>query len=265
MSIYQVDTRVIAFTPTGPLTWTTGEAPPPASLRVIVSLGESNSGGQGLVSALSGALSAPTDRVKILIHASGLFADLDLGTNNNQGHAGLDASYHAWEAGLVPYLDANPAQPEPFYLVQCGQGGSFLSQWVPGQSAYDTAVARIEQAKAAFVTLGITPVWEIWFTLGINDFISGSPPTPAFYKSSCITLLNAMRTVIGNGTATKIVTPEFMANVKSSYPTQTAAHEELAVDVVNCHLVDTTGLPQGDDYHWSSAGQVSLGQLMAAA
>jgi hypothetical protein len=266
VSIYQIDTRVVAFTPTGPVTWTDGEEPPPpASTRVIVSLGESNSGGQGDVAELSAPLAASTNRVKILIHASGLFADMDLGTNNNQGHAGLDASYHAWEAGLTTYLDNNPEQLEPMYLVQCGQGGSFLSQWVPGQSAYDTAVARIEQAKAAFVTLGITPVWEIWFTLGINDFISGSPPTPAVYKAACVTLLNAMRTVIGNGTATKIVTPEFMPTIKTPYPTLTAAHEELAVDVVNCHLVDTTGLPQDDDYHWSSAGQVSLGQLMAAA
>jgi hypothetical protein len=263
MSIYQVDTRVVAYTQTGAVTWTDG-APPPASLRVIVSLGESNSGGQGDVAELPAGLRAPTSRVQILIHSTGLFADLDIGTNNNQGHAGLDASYHAWEAGLVPYLDANPTQPEPFYLVQCGQGGSFLYQWVPGQSAYDTAVARINQAKAAFVTLGITPAWEIWFTLGINDFISGSPPTPAAYKSGCITLLNAMRTLIGNGTATRIRTPEFMPTVKTPYPLLTAAHEELATDLVNCQVVDTTGLPQDDDLHWSSAGQVTLGQLMAA-
>jgi hypothetical protein len=229
-----------------------------------VSLGESNSGGQGDVAELPAPLAAPTSRVQILIHSTGLFANLDLGTNNNQGHAGLDASYHAWEAGLVPYLDANPSHPEPFYLVQCGQGGSFLSQWVPGQSAYDTAVARINQAKDRFTALGITPAWEIWFTLGINDFISGSPPTPAAYKAACITLLGAMRTVIGNGTATRIRTPEFMPTVKTPYPALTAAHEELAIDVVNCQVVETSDLPQDDDYHWSSAGQVTLGQRMAA-
>jgi hypothetical protein len=226
---------------------------------------ESNSGGEGLVSELPAPLAASTSRVQILIHSTGLFADLDLGTNNNQGHSGLDASFHAWEAGLTTYLDNNPGQLEPMYLVQCGQGGSTLSSWNNGGTYWTTAQTRINQAKDRFTALGITPVWEIWFTGGINDFIDTPQPTAAAYKAACITLLGEVRAMIGNGTATKIVTPEFMPNVKTSYPTHTAAHEELATDVVNCVLVETSDLPQDDDFHWSSAGQVTLGQRMAAA
>jgi len=260
MPLYQIGNRLVGISASSLVGWSES----PAAPRAIVSIGESNSGGQGDVAELDSGLRAPTNRVKILIHSTGLFADLDIGTNNNQGHAGLDASYHAWEAGLVPYLDANPGQVEPMYLIQCGQGGSFLSQWVPGQSAYDTAEDRITQAKAAFVTLGITPVWEIWWTLGINDFIDTVPPTPAAYKAACITMLGQFRGMIGNGTVTRIRSPEFMSTVKTAFPTQCAAHEELAVDVTNFQIVDTAGLPLDDDYHWSSAGQVSLGQLMAA-
>ena len=267
MPKYQVGDAVLAVGSRGARTWAASAppAPPPASYRAIVSLGESNSGGQGLVSELSAPLAASTDRVKILIHATGLFADMDLGTNNNQGHSGLDASYHAWEAGLTTYLDANPAQLEPVYLIQCGQGGSLTIDWANGGTNWTIAQTRINQAKAAFITLGITPVWEIWFTLGINDFIDGSPPTVVTYKSRCTTLLSEVRTMIGNGTATRIRSPEFMAPIKSSYPTYTTGHEELAIEITNMQIVDTTGLPLDDDFHWSSAGHVSLGQLMAGA
>jgi len=263
MPAYQVGSTVVAVGSRGGRWWTV-PAPPPSVPRVIVSLGESNSGGQGLVSALPAPLAASTSRVQILIHSTGLFADLDLGTNNNQGHTGLDASYHAWEAGLTTYLDNNPEQPEPFYLVQCGQGGSLTSQWSNGSFYWNTAQARINQAKDRFAALGIVPTWEIWFTLGINDFIDGSPPSVATYKTRCTTLLAEVRTMIGNGTATRIRSPEFMAPIKTSYPTYTTGHEELAGEIANMQIVDTTGLPLDDDFHWSSAGQVSLGQLMAA-
>lgn len=266
MEIYRIDNRVMAFTESGALTWTTGGDPTPPPFRAIVSLGESNAGGNGLVSALPSELSAETSRVQILRFSTGLFENLNLGTNNNEDHNEADASLHSWEAGLIPYMDANlSAQTEPFYLVQCAQGGSKVADWANGQTYWDAAESRINQAKAAFLTLGIAPVWEIWFTLGINDFRSNPRPTPSEYKAACITLLGEVRTMIGNGTATRIRTPEFMPNIKSDHPEHTAAHEELATDVTNCQLIETGDLTvAGDNIHWTSAAQVLLGQRMAA-
>jgi hypothetical protein len=262
MSIYQVETTVVAFTPSGPLTWTAGEEPPaPSGHRAIIAIGESNAGGTAPVSNLPAALSAPTSRVKILVTSSGLFQDMDLGTNNNLGHQDLDSSTHGWEAGFLPYLDTPPAKTEPIYYVQAGQGSSFISQWNNGGAYWLAAQSRINQAKAAFVTLGISPVWEIWISLGYNDMALGTPA--ASIKAGIQTLLNEVRTMIGAGSI-RVLFAEFNSVVAGPYGAQLAVIYELETDDVNLTLVSApTATP--DSVHWTSDGYVVLGQAMAAA
>lgn len=263
MPVYSIGTRRIGLRPAGGArSWTVG-SPPATTYRAIVSIGESNSGGQGIVSELPLALRSSTSRVRILIPSTGLFADMHLGVNNNEDHAGLDASFHAWEAGLLPYLDAN-SQTEPVYLIQCGQGGSALANWASGTPERNKAVARIAAAQSQFTTLGITVTWEIWATLGINDFIAGSPISVAAYSSGMIDWLADVRSMIGVGTAARIRSPRFMSTIQSLYPAYCAAHEALSGSVTNMQIVEATDLATDDIYHWSSASQVTIGQRMAA-
>lgn len=267
MAIYQVGSHFLAHGETGARTWSAAPPPPPpATYRAILAIGESNAGGQAPNATASPAsLLDPTARVQILNITTGLFENMDIGTNNNIGHDGVpDETTHGWEIGLTTYLDENPEQLEPIYYIQAGQGGSVLAQWVEGSGYWNTAETRINQAKARFTALGISPVWEIWFTLGINDWYAGSPITPAAYNAGCITFLNSIRTLIGNGTATRIRSPQFMAYHQTNYPTYTAEHEALATDMVNFQIIPTTGLPVLDDDHWSSAGYFEIGKRLAA-
>ncbi len=260
MALYRVGNHIVNIGVGERRSWAVS-APPP-TYRAIVSVGESNAGGQAPTSSLSAPLQAPTSRIRILNVLTSVFQDLDIGANNNLDHDGLDSTTHGWEAGLIGYLDANP-QTEPLYYIQTGQGGSGFLQWDPGGDGLTRAQSRIAAAISQFTTLGISPTWEIWLTLGINDFIGGSYTTTQ-YRDKMVTLIGTIRGYIGNGTATRVRTPEFMQSVKDLYPAYCAAHEELPGLVTNCQLIDTTGIPTQDAYHWSSAGYITLGGLLAA-
>lgn len=273
MAVYNIGTRYIDFAVGGPRTWVAGggEEPPPATTyRVIVAVGESNAGGEALTSSLSSTLQAPTSRVRILIPTNatfpglaGTFQDMDIGTNNNLDHDGLSPSNHGWEAGFLDYLDAN-SQPEPIYYVQTGQGGSMLFMWENGTDYWNKAQARINFAKARIAELGIAVEWEIWLTIGINDFIAGSPISTSEYNTRIQQLIADIRTMIGVGTAARVRSPQFMPHIQTTYPAYCTVHEALPGSVSNMQIVAATDLPVQDIYHWSSAGYITLGGRMAA-
>lgn len=239
-----------------------GPPPPPVVYRAIVAVGESNSGGMGANASLPAPLLAATSRVKILNVTTSVFENMDIGTNNNLDHDGLDPTTHGWEAGFLNYLDNN-IQTEPIYYVQTGQGGAQLANFANGGTWWTKIQTRINTAKAKFVELGISPTWEIWITIGINDFLDGAPITPAVYKANMMTLISEVRTMIGQGNV-RVSAAEFMQPVKDAYPTYITQFDALATDVANLRIVDTTGLTLQNDYHWDSAGYVALGELMAA-
>lgn len=237
---------------------------PGQQYKCIVSVGESNAGGQGAVSSL-GSEADSTSRVKILNTSSGLFENMNLGTNNNLDHFGLDSTYHSWEAGLVAAMDANLITTEPVYYVQCGQGGSRIAQWNNGGSYWNKMQARINQAKTELVALGIYPTWEIWYTQGINDFIdngaTGAEPGP--WKDATNVLIAEIRSIIGRGNV-RVSSPEFMSSVKTDHPTYITEHEAMTTEIANFRIIDTTGIPTQDAYHWTSAGYITLCAAMAA-
>lgn len=263
MPVYSIGTTRIAFRPAGGVVRTWGGSAPPTVYRAIVAVGESNAGGQANVSSLSTELQASTNRVRILIPATGLFQDMDLGTNNNLDHDGLTAANHGWEAGFIGYLNAN-SQTEPLYYIQTGQGGSWLALWENGTTYWNKANSRIQAAKARFTELGITVQWEIWITIGINDFIAGTPISTTEYGTRITQLIADVRTMIGVGTSARVRSPQFMPHIQTTYPTYVAVHEALPGTITNMQIVSATDLPTQDIYHWSSAGYITLGQRMAA-
>jgi hypothetical protein len=236
--------------------------------RAILAVGESNTGGQGLVSALPTSLTTATPRVQQLIVPNsrgytnvGNFEPLHIGVNNNLDHSGLDPTYHSWEAGFLQHLDANP-QTEPIYYVQTGQGGSTFVQWGAGGDGLTRAETRIAYALARFADLGIAVQWEIWLSLGINSFLGGI--STGAYQAGMIQLVSDIRAMLGVGTAARVRSPMFMQTVRDAWPALVAVHEALPASISNMQIINTAGIPTDDIYHWSSLGQRQLCQPMAA-
>ena len=146
----------------------------PASDLLIIAFGESNSGGQvDNADATAGELAART--LQIWNVNTEVFEALDVGTNNNLDHFGLDSTKHSWEIGLANIYDTGFFGRTVRYL-QTGQGGSRVTEWESADAYWLEFVDRTTKAMAA--VSGQTPV--VWWTLGINDL--GNGVTAATWK-----------------------------------------------------------------------------------
>lgn len=152
---------------------------------LIIFLGESNSGGFADNNRATTEELAETEVVQIWdnINNDG-FENLDVGTNNLLGHAGLESyisSTHGWELQL-----ANRARSDsinyPIYLAKTGQGGSRVANWVGDQSyqgvfPWNTAQVRITGSLNEIQRInGGTTYIYVMMSLGINDAIDNNNP-----------------------------------------------------------------------------------------
>lgn len=232
-----------------------GKIPTSSTVRLVVFIAESNSGGLAPNTSATSPELASRSVVQLLNNYSLLFENLDIGTNNLYLHKGLESYYgisHGWELQLANRV-ADGDLPNPTYLVKAGQGGTVIQQWSPGgtfEGIYplDTFYKRMDSAISKVQSLtGKTARPVIFYTQGINDIIAGT--SVATWKDSTINSINRIRTRYGQ-------VPVFMTNFyMSGRTTYNTAISEIAAAMTNVYVIDTNGAGEtGDNNHWNYAG-----------
>jgi len=215
---------------------------------VIVITGESNSGGIGLNSQATSAELQPRPSVQIMNLTNGLFSfePLQLGVNNLRDHDRLEGYYstcHGFENELANAVETN-AFPgfKQVYLIKTGQGGSTIQQWAgeaPG-GYWSQFMQRIEAGKRQ---LPANPRWVVWFSLGINDAIAGTPV--AQWKKDVIAHLKRIKTQLPGAT---ILMTQFQS---MGYPQINEALAAIADEEANVFVIDSSKAELRDTNHWS--------------
>jgi len=218
---------------------------------VFVITGESNSGGIGLNSQATPAEQKPRASVQIMNLTDGLFnfEPLQLGVNNLRDHAGLAGYYdtcHGFENELANAVEADALHGyKQVYLIKTGQGGSTITQWAgatPG-GYWSKFMTRIQAVKRQ---LPANPRWVVWFSLGINDAIAGTPVTS--WKRDTRAHLKRIKAQLPDAV---IVMTQFQS---MGYPQINAAIAAIAAEEDNVFVVDSMGAKLSDGNHWSYVG-----------
>lgn len=222
---------------------------------VILSSGESNSGGRGSNADLSSAEKLPRPAVQILNNYTFEFEDLHIGVNNTLDHQDIPdgSGLHGWEAGLADSVESGLWQSDQVYLIKAGQGSSTIANWNVAGVYYGKLVARVEAAKVHFEAEGLTPVWYVWWSQGINDSLVGT--TAAVWKAKTIDLWGRFRSLLG-------FAPIAVTEIFSEYGPYNTAISELAQREIGVSVIESSDLVKasGDAYHWNSASLKTLGQ-----
>lgn len=227
---------------------------------VIVSFGESNSGGQAHNYDATAVELSPNNRLQILNVNTGVFEPLHIGVNNNLDHTGLDSSYHSWELGLSEMQRVGAGFGRTAYYIQLGHGGSQIGQWQPGGVYWGKAVSRVTQAQAWFLEKNIIPRYTIWATLGINDSIYTSPLQKDAYKSGMIDIFGRLRALLMQNAIISVTQlPETSGPMVNEY---NAALSEIASTDSGVRVAQSYGLPRQDSYHYSYIGHKLLSKMM---
>lgn len=258
ISNYKQMERLLAELPTsapadGGL-WLNGSAiaqAPDSRPLLLVSIGESNSGG---FAANSTSL-FPTwenDPRPELLHwvPTGTigFAPLDIGTNNNLGHGGLDNTTHGWELGIANDVRVGLYGDSPVYYVQTGAGGSLVEWHLPGH--FSGAWEQFESRVAGVLATLDNPHIVMLVTLGINNALAGTPISGAAYKAAMISRIAAWRGELSSDALCLLVKlPDFYNATGYS----TALQEIADADPTKTKIIEVSGLSISGD-HWTDTG-----------
>jgi hypothetical protein len=223
---------------------------------VIISAGESNSGGYGNNADASAGEIASRSEIQMWNVNTDVFENLDIGTNNNLDHSGLSSTSHGWELQLANDVASGvwTSIQNPLYYIQTGQGGSTIANWGSGGAYWAEWLARVNAAKSYFSSNSITPKWIIFVSIGINDAIAGT--ATATFKTNLVTWLNLIKTECPS---CKIVLTE----VTPTYPTFSTAIREVADAETDVAFAYTQDLGLRDINHWSYAGLKTLSTRMS--
>jgi hypothetical protein len=228
---------------------------------VFVFTGESNSGGIGRNAEATPAEQAGRPCVQIMNLTNGLFTfePLLLGQNNLRDHAGLESYYascHGLELGLANAVEAGAfAGQKLVYLVKTGQGGSRIEQWaLEHKSSYWRKFEqRLDAAKRQVPT---NAQWVVWFSLGINDALAGTPM--ASWKPDVLAHLKRIKKELPGA---PIVMTRFQSMKRYAATDQALA--EIAAAEPGVFVVDSTGAGmEPDQNHWNYAGLKTVAQRM---
>lgn len=222
---------------------------------LFVEIGESNSGGEALNSDATTTELSSRPYIQILNNNTNIFENLHIGVNNNIGHVGLDSTTHSWELELCNQVAASViTNYTQVYLVQAGQGGSTIAQWLPTDPSgyYNTMLARVNTAKS-FLT---NPIIIVFYSQGINDIIAGTPA--ATWKTATENLYSNFRTAFGQ--TCPIIFPLFMTG-RTDYNSTIIG---MRSDVVQLFPTSTTGAALQNANHWSYAGFKTLTPFMTS-
>lgn len=232
------------------------------STLAFVITGESNSGGIGLNSSATAHEVSDRPAVQITNLTSGnfLYEDLHIGVNNLRDHAELESYYdtsHGFELQLANSAEANSFPDNPqVYLTKTGQGGSRIAQWNVGGTYW---TKHLQRTAAAKTQLPAQRQWVVWFSLGINNGIDGTPADT--FQTALIAHINKIKADLPGSI---IIMTEFEAMpANSGYPAINTVLRNIASTEANVFSVDTTGTATDGGNHWTYAGlkQVALSMV----
>ncbi len=144
---------------------------------LIVFNGESNAAGIAPNSSATAAEREPRPAVQILNNYELVFQALDLDQNNNIDNATPWNESHSWEIGLADAVEAERL-PNPSYLVKAAASGTRIDQWLPdgGGTWWANMTNKLDTATTLLNTAGLSYRIAVWYSLGLNDALAGTPP-----------------------------------------------------------------------------------------
>ena len=236
----------------------------PTSCILWVACGDSNSGGQAPNSAASTYELSSRSDINFWNVNTGVFENLDLGTNNNLDHRDLTSATHSWELEI-----ANASRrgefDRPIYYVQTGQGSSSTRDWAttpPGlYLCWPKFLTRVTAARKALALANKNPLIIVQLTLGINDAELSIPVEEFNYNLS--RLMQRIRVQLPGC--------KFLLN---TLPTTNAAYAAFssaisAISASDVAVVNTTTpvtMEMVDSYHWGYWGMKTfVGRALSAA
>lgn len=227
-----------------------------ASLPVIPSItnplfifmGESNANGEALNSSATVGELASSNAVRMLNIFSYLFEDLDVGTNN----WGDFSTTHGWELELANLVRANTFSMAQVHCVKTGYGGTHMSVWLGGSGLYIELAARVNAA------LSIDPTFQpiVFFSLGINDALGGTPTSTATWKSQVLEFFSTIRTDFVADM------PIIMTKLPTAYNMYDTTMDQICTEIANCWTVETSDLNLLDAYHWDYGAMKTMTDRM---
>lgn len=230
---------------------------PSVGVPLIIFTGESNSGGYALNTQATSDELLPRAGVQILNNDTLIFEDLDIGTNNLIGHAGLsNGPTHGWELMLANRVEGTTFIPAPCYLVKTGQGASTIAQWDEGDGSgyWTTFQARVDEAIDLLTTLtGSAPAPYIFYSQGINDSLASTAVET--WKTKTLAHWDKIRAKYG---MVPIVATKFM----SYYSTYNTAIDEIVAQRQDTYAVETQDATLRDTNHWDYAGMKLVSSRM---
>ena len=228
------------------------------SRYIIVSTGESNSGGKGVNADATSEELASRPEVQMWNVSTETFENLDIGTNNNLDHAALDSTTHGLELQLANDVAAGIWSQTSMYYVQTGQGGSTVAEWSVGNGTqyWTKFLARIDAVKAYCLANDIQPIWIVWMSFGINDAIAGT--ASGTWITNTTAWINRIKTELPG---CKVLMTEITA-ARSAY---TAHIRTLCNNETDVTFVASTGCAELDSNHWNYAGLKTLSTRMTRA
>lgn len=227
---------------------------------LVVSFGESNSGGYALnTDAQSWEIAARPElnQWNVLTAA---YQPLDIGTNNNLAHQDLNSTTHGWELGLANRIRQGYFGTKTVYYLQTGQGGSRVADWGSGGAYWNTFLSRLSAAKNA-IAGGCTVA--VWVSLGINDANASLSDTS--YKTSMQDIISRIKTATP-GCKIYVATLPAVNATNGNYSSR--IQEIATADPANVRAVNASSpydLPMRDSNHWSYQGMKRLAARMVDA
>lgn len=221
----------------------------------FIAVGESNSGGYAPNASAFVWELASRPELQMLNTSTLTFQNLDIGTNNNLNHLGLNSTTHGWELEL-----ANACKREEFdrdvYYIQTGQGGSLISEWAGGGYFNTSFLPRVNAAKAIF---GIRPVqYVVWLSIGINDAIAATDSY--LFKGRLRTLIKDIKDQLPG---VKICLGRIM-RTNASYEAIDDRITEFADDPA-IRIVSINSLTTDGGNHWDYQGMRGFSERMLDA
>lgn len=240
------------------------QAPAPI---LLIKAGESNSGGIAPNSSATAPELAPRTEIQLLNNTTlSSFYDLDIGTNNLTGHAGLEytaTASHGWELQIANRVAAGDFGQIPIFMAFCGQGGTKIDQWAIGGTynsiqPYQLFINRVNAARNLIIAqTGRTPQMYMLWSLGIND--GGVGTSVATWKAGVKNVFNQMRTDLGY-TLPIVMT---LFNDIPEGATYNTAMTEIASELTHMYAVSTAGATEiADGYHWNYAGMKQVSNAL---
>lgn len=233
-------------------------SPVATSCILFIAVGDSNSGGNSPISSANAYEISSRNDINFFNVSTQVFENLDLGTNNNLSHTGLNSTTHAWELEV-----ANAAQrgefDRPVYYVQCGQGSSASPDWAvtpPGAyPCWPQFLIRVAKARELIAAADRVPTTIVLISLGINDSLQSV--NAEVFRYNIKDLLERIRVLIPGAKFVFSGLPD-MAGAETAYAAVLSDLDSANTDVAVAPSTSPYEPAKLDTYHWSYAGYKTM-------